>query len=172
MKTLFQKWCEDNERPALPAQYQQENPFLAVLKLAEVQTATFEQRQSRRVRTWFANHPECRQTLLPIDWREQQLRGETLIDTESRAGSGWFDKATGVKVFSEEFAYNPYPIETFDNALEMATALNSPAYKREIMEEYPLVKAGDGSMVNAAKRKGRKPRTKTSDKQMELELII
>jgi hypothetical protein len=146
VKTLFQSWCEANDKPALPEHYiQQENPYLQVLKLSEVRAVTFEQRQSRRVRTWYENHPECRHELLPLDWRGQQFRAnKPSIDTGSRVGRGWFDKATSVRVSIDsqtlEIREEDRPehrlsqTDSLDKSMALAAAMSSPAYKREIKD--------------------------------------
>lgn len=145
MKTLFQSWCENNDKKPLPQQYQQqENPYLQTLKLAEVRSATFQQRQARRVRTWFENHPECKGELLPLDWRDQQLRSEeTAIDTESRSGNGWFDKTTGFRVVVDSVSLEIHEVDlpehrlsevdSLDKPLAIAAAMNTEAYRREIL---------------------------------------
>jgi hypothetical protein len=180
--TLFQSWIETSEKTPLPAPYRQhENPYLQTLKLAEIQSSTFEQRQARRVRTWFARHPECKQMLLPLDWRDQQLRSDsTLISVEHRASRKWFDTVVGVRIAETDdlIAENPSKRmnepDALDYAIEMASAISSRDYMQSVLEEYPLVAASDGSIVN--KRKPRKEadkhKTHKQEKLHQLELDL
>lgn len=175
MKTLFQKWCEENNKAPLPEQYHaQENPYLQALKLAEIREATFQQRQARRVRTWFHYHPECKQLLLPLDWRDDQVRGASFIDVDMRHGHGWFDRAVGVRVSIDnqtlEIKEDERPehrlsqSESYNNALAVARAMGSARYQAEITAFV---------QQEEAERKAKRVRkSKVSDKQLSLDMVI
>lgn len=178
--TLFTKWADAHNKPPLPvALRQQENPYLACLKLAEVREKTFDSRNARRVRAWFESHPACNQMLLPLDWRDVDLRGSEMVDVEARHGRGWFDKATGVRVYFDsqtlEIKEDDRPEhrleqrETYNDALALATALGSAAYRREILEEFPLT-VKNGALVN--KNTTNKKKAKLDNKQLELDLSM
>lgn len=155
--TLFQSWAAGQTPPKpLPSVIATlENPYLQALKLAEHTEATFYQRQERRVRTWYHEHPKCNQMLLPLDWRDNQLRGESLIDADSRFGRGWFERVSDV----ERPEHRLEEIETYNDALTLANVLISPEWRREVLAEYPLPKV-----------QPRKPKAQALEKQLALNL--
>lgn len=159
LETLFQKWAaaQTPPKPLPPIIASQENPYLQALKLAEITEATFYQRQARRVRTWFYYHPDCKQLLLPLDWRDVQVRGETLIDVDARFDADWFERVGDIERPEHRLA----EIEEYGDALSMAAAMNNAAYQSEILTAYPL-----------PTMKIRKPRSSVSDKQLSLNLAI
>lgn len=160
--TLFEQWCTANNKAPLPAYLRkQENPYLACLKLAEIQEDTFYQRQERRVLSWYDAHPACKQMLLPMDWRDESLRSKEPIDIQERFGRGWFDRVTAAKHHAdgERPEHRPAEIETFDKALAIADYMNSDAYRREIETEF-------------IRKKGRRKALKASNYQLELDLRI
>lgn len=164
--TLFEEWRKANNKAPLPAYLQQhENPYLQCLKLATVNEDSFAQKQERRVLAWYEKHPECRQLLLPLDWRGVQMRSShEYIDITERFGHGWFDKVSGGHERPEQRLKE---VDSLDNALAMAAALNSDWHKREILDEYPLEMNAEGKLVNRRKKKkAEKP------KQLVLDLRV
>lgn len=150
-----------------------ENPYLICLQAARQQETTFYQRQETTVRQWYEAHPICKQMLLPLDWRDEQLRSsDKFIAIEERHGRGWFDLVVGLRhaaavlVDEERPEHRLAELECFDEPIQMAAAMSSAAYQVDIRRAE-----AEGAF---RKQSSRRRKAEPSEKQLKLrfEMVI